>query len=105
MAVLLSDYAAGIPAGISNGCGKSGKPASWLCMLSILRHFFGLLFGDIAFGSQLKFGNTSVVIAMDSDIQAFVGRRNLKIFTNGPELVQKKTRCTSSSISSSPISS
>ena len=28
----------GIPAGISKGCGKGGKPASWLSMLSIPRH-------------------------------------------------------------------
>ena len=34
----------GIPAGISKGCGKGGKSASWLSMLSIPRHFHGLLF-------------------------------------------------------------
>jgi hypothetical protein len=33
----------GIPAGISKGCGKGGKPALWLSMLSIPRHFHGLL--------------------------------------------------------------
>ncbi len=32
----------GIPAGISKGCGKGGKPALWLSMLSIPRHFHGL---------------------------------------------------------------
>jgi hypothetical protein len=30
--------------GISKECGKGGKPASWLSMLSTLRHFHGLLF-------------------------------------------------------------
>jgi hypothetical protein len=30
-----------IPAGISKGCGKGGKPALWLSMLSIPRHFHG----------------------------------------------------------------
>jgi hypothetical protein len=30
--------------GISKECGKGGKPASWLSMLSILCHFHGLLF-------------------------------------------------------------
>jgi hypothetical protein len=33
------------PEGISKECGKGGKPASWLSMLSILCHFHGLLFG------------------------------------------------------------
>jgi hypothetical protein len=33
----------GNPEGISKECGKGGKPASWLCMLSILCHFHGLL--------------------------------------------------------------
>ena len=32
----------GIPAGISKGCGKGGKPALWLSMLSTPRHFHGL---------------------------------------------------------------
>jgi hypothetical protein len=32
----------GIPAGISKGCGKGGKPALWLSVLSIPRHFHGL---------------------------------------------------------------
>ena len=32
----------GIPAGISKGCGKGGKPALWLSILSIPRHFHGL---------------------------------------------------------------
>lgn len=31
----------GIPAGISKGCGKGGKPALWLSMLSTPRHFHG----------------------------------------------------------------
>jgi len=34
----------GNPEGISKGCGKGGKPALWLSMLSILCHFHGLLF-------------------------------------------------------------
>src|SRR5260370_29566344 len=34
----------GIPAGISKGCGKGGKPALWLSMLSTPRHFHGLFF-------------------------------------------------------------
>src|SRR6266702_550349 len=34
----------GNPEGISKECGKGGKPASWLSMLSILCHFHGLLF-------------------------------------------------------------
>ena len=34
----------GNPEGISKECGKGGKPASWLYMLSILCHFHGLLF-------------------------------------------------------------
>src|ERR1035437_2231686 len=33
----------GNPEGISKECGKGGKPASWLSMLSILCHFHGLL--------------------------------------------------------------
>jgi hypothetical protein len=33
----------GNPEGISKECGKDGKPASWLSMLSILCHFHGLL--------------------------------------------------------------
>src|SRR5580693_573021 len=33
----------GNPEGISKECGKGGKPASWLSMLSIRRHFHGLL--------------------------------------------------------------
>jgi len=32
----------GIPAGISKGWGKGGKPVSWLSMLSTPRHFHGL---------------------------------------------------------------
>src|SRR5216683_1787082 len=41
----------GNPEGISKECGKGGKPASWLSMLSILCHFHGLLFrpGDARF--------------------------------------------------------
>jgi hypothetical protein len=34
----------GNPEGISKECGKGGRPASWLSMLSILCHFHGLLF-------------------------------------------------------------
>ena len=34
----------GNPEGISKECGKGGKPALWLSMLSILCHFHGLLF-------------------------------------------------------------
>jgi hypothetical protein len=34
----------GNPEGISKECGKGGKPASWLSMLSILCHFHDLLF-------------------------------------------------------------
>jgi hypothetical protein len=34
----------GNPEGISTECGKGGKPASWLSMLSILCHFHDLLF-------------------------------------------------------------
>jgi hypothetical protein len=34
----------GNPKGISKECGKGGKPASWLSMLSTLCHFHGLLF-------------------------------------------------------------
>jgi hypothetical protein len=34
----------GNPKGISKECGKGGKPASWLSMISILCHFHGLLF-------------------------------------------------------------
>src|SRR5271163_1742673 len=34
----------GNPEGISKECGKGGKPASWLSVLSILCHFHGLLF-------------------------------------------------------------
>src|SRR5450631_2070217 len=34
----------GNPEGISKECGKGGKPASWLSMLSMLCHFHGLLF-------------------------------------------------------------
>ena len=34
----------GIPTGISKECGKRGKPAFWLSMLSILSHFHGQLF-------------------------------------------------------------
>jgi hypothetical protein len=33
----------GNPEGISKECGKDGKPALWLSMLSILCHFHGLL--------------------------------------------------------------
>ena len=32
----------GNPGGISKECGKGGKPALWLSMLSTLRHFHGL---------------------------------------------------------------
>jgi hypothetical protein len=39
----------GIPAGISKGCGKGGKPALWLSMLSIPRHFHGLFLPDLRF--------------------------------------------------------
>jgi hypothetical protein len=35
----------GNPEGISKECGKGGKPASWLSMLSTLCHFHGLLTG------------------------------------------------------------
>jgi hypothetical protein len=38
----------GIPAGISKGCGKGGKPALWLSMLSIPRHFHGLFLAAVA---------------------------------------------------------
>jgi hypothetical protein len=38
----------GNPEGISKECGKSGKPALWLSMLSILCHFHGLPFGYLA---------------------------------------------------------
>ena len=34
----------GNPEGISKECGKGGKPASWLSMLSILCHFHALFF-------------------------------------------------------------
>jgi hypothetical protein len=34
----------GDPEGISKECGKGGKPALWLSMLSTLSHFHGLLF-------------------------------------------------------------
>ena len=34
----------GNPEGISKECGKGGKPASWVSMLSTLCHFHGLLF-------------------------------------------------------------
>src|SRR5580693_4361636 len=38
----------GNPKGISKECGKGGKPASWLSMLSILCHFHGLFLpGDL----------------------------------------------------------
>ena len=40
----------GIPAGISKGCGKGGKPALWLSMLSTPRHFHGLLLADLGSG-------------------------------------------------------
>ena len=35
----------GNPEGISKECGKGGKPALWLSMLSTLCHFHGLLLG------------------------------------------------------------
>src|SRR5258705_12972394 len=36
------------PEGISKECGKGGKPASWLSMLSILCHFHGLLWKRVS---------------------------------------------------------
>ncbi len=47
----------GIPTGISKGCGKGGKPALWLSMLSIPRHFHGLFLGPLGF----QLSNQSVV--------------------------------------------
>ena len=42
--MLAADHSnSGNPEGISKECGKGGKPASWLSMLSILCHFHGLL--------------------------------------------------------------
>jgi hypothetical protein len=38
----------GNPEGISKECEKGGKPASWLSMLSILRHFHGLLWKRVS---------------------------------------------------------
>jgi hypothetical protein len=38
----------GNPEGISKECGKGGKPASWLSMLSILCHFHGLLWKRVS---------------------------------------------------------
>ena len=38
----------GNPKGISKECGKGGKPASWLSMLSILCHFHGLLWKRVS---------------------------------------------------------
>src|SRR5271154_2053538 len=37
-------WKSGNPEGISKECGKGGKPAFWLSMLSILCHFHGLSF-------------------------------------------------------------
>src|SRR5260370_31677050 len=40
----LRPWECGNPEGISKECGKGGKPALWLSMLSILCHFHGLLY-------------------------------------------------------------
>src|SRR5580692_1377303 len=45
----------GNPEGISRECGKGGKPAIWLSMLSILCHFHGLLWRR---GSEFKVTET-----------------------------------------------
>ena len=42
----------GIPAGISKGCGKGGKLAFWLSMLSTPRHFHGLF--EVVLGKDLR---------------------------------------------------
>jgi hypothetical protein len=42
--LVVEAWECGNPEGISKECGKGGKPALWLSMLSILCHFHGLLF-------------------------------------------------------------
>ncbi len=51
----------GIPAGISKGCGKGGKPALWLSMLSIPRHFRGLFSVELLFRGSQYLGAKPVV--------------------------------------------
>jgi hypothetical protein len=52
----------GIPAGISKGCGKGGKPASWLSMLSTPRHFHGLFLDKSRFSASSELSILLVVI-------------------------------------------
>ena len=58
----------GNPKGISKECGKGGKPASWLSILSIFCHFHGLLWNacsksEVAENPVLQAINSSSVAA------------------------------------------
>ena len=52
----------GIPAGISKGCGKGGKPALWLSMPSIPRHFHGLFLDKSRFSASSELSILLIVI-------------------------------------------
>src|ERR1700733_9254921 len=54
----------GNPKGISKECGKGGKPASWLSMLSILCHFHDLLFARHCWIFQRVFNERIIVKAL-----------------------------------------
>jgi len=55
----------GNPEGISKECGKGGKPALWLSMLSILCHFHGLLFAGVRDGRAMLSPVQCVALARD----------------------------------------
>jgi len=75
----------GIPAGISKGCGKGGKPASWLSMLSVPRHFHGYGFGEIALCSlQVRAIRALPQKRLESEL-----RRNSRYYTRNLVLLPR----------------